>query len=106
MKKPIQSGGEAMPAADMARLARAPSETDFVDMEDFIHDAANMADTLNDVIVRVFGRKPESGVYRVHDHDGHQILFLAGLAVDMARKVEDAYRIAHANYTAAKGGAA
>ena len=90
----------------MTRFAPVPSEADFLDMEDFIHDAADMTDALNDVIVRIFGRKPESEVYRVDDHDGHQLLFLASLAVDMARKVEDAYRIAYANHVAAKGGAA
>ncbi len=90
----------------MSRLAPVPADADFIDMEVFIHDAADMADAIDDIVMKMFSKAPENGVHRVNREDGHQALFLAGLAVEMARKVEDAYRIAHANHFAKKGGAA
>ncbi len=86
----------------MSRLAPVDPETNFVDMESDIHDAADMVDTLNGILMDLFGKAPANGVYRVNKDDGHQLLFLAGLAVDMTRKVEEAYPVAHKNHFAGR----
>lgn len=90
----------------MTYLAPIEPETDFIDMEDAIHHAADMADVVNTMVCDLFAKKSKDGVYRVNDDDGYRLMFLTGLAIDMARRVEDAYRVAHANHVAAKGGAA
>lgn len=90
----------------MSRLSPVERDADFTDMEPLIRDQADMADAVNSVVLDLFGKVPAGGVYRVQDDDANRLLFLAGLAVDMARKVQDAYRIAHANYVAGKGGEA
>ena len=70
-----------------------------------IHHAADMADVVNTMIYDLFSKRPKDGVYRVNDDEGHRLMFIAGLAVNMARRVEDAYRVAHKNYASGKGGA-
>lgn len=89
----------------MSRLAPIEPMITFVDMEDAIHNAADMADVVNAMIMDLFAKTPKASTYSVSDDEGNRLMFLAGLAVDMARRVEAAYRTAHANHVSGKGGA-
>lgn len=89
----------------MTYLAPIKPETDFIDMEDAIHHAADMADVVNSMACDLFAKRPRDETFLLSLDEGNRLMFLAGLAVDMARRVEESYRVAHANYVATKGGA-
>lgn len=90
----------------MSRLGPVKPDTRFIDLESLIHDAADMAEAVDAIALDLFSIAEPSGVYKIANEDGHRLLFLAGLAADMAEKVRQAFAIAHANHVAAKGGAA
>lgn len=88
----------------MSRLSSIDPDTCFIDMEQFIHDAADMADTVNSIVFDLLGKKLEGDIYRIHGDSGNRLMFLAGIAVSMAEKVREAYAVAHANDVSDKKG--
>lgn len=86
----------------MSRLGPVKPDTRFIDLDALIHDAADMADVVDAIVLDLFSIAEPSGVYKIADEDGHRLLFLARLAADMAEKVRQAFAIAHANHVETK----
>ncbi|WP_313526419.1 hypothetical protein [Shinella sp.] len=86
----------------MTTLSPIDPDTDFMDLEGLICDAANMTDVLTNALHEHFSKAPPKGGFLIDADDGHRLFFLASMVIAMTDKARDAYYVALKNEREAK----
>lgn len=81
----------------MTTLSPIAPDTDFMELEGLLCDAANMTDVLTNALHEHFSKAPPNGGFLIEAGDGQRLFFLASMVIAMSNKARDAYYVALKN---------
>jgi len=81
----------------MTTLSPVDPSTEYIELESFICDAANMHDVLANQLHDLFSVQPPAGGFKISAAEGERLFFLSGMVTAMIEKAREAFYVALEN---------